>query len=103
MNAPGLEERFKDTSDAVSLGAELDHHVQGRHFATFGYREIARVFHSDQAFGSNVEFTQVYMSTHRSCLVGDRLKFHLRGGAGYTDAAIDEFEIDEGGEPLRCR
>jgi len=101
FNAPGLEERFKDTSDAISLGAELEIiNVQGRHFATFGNHEIARVFHSDEAFGSNVEFTQVYLSTRRSYLVGDRLKFHLRGEVGYTDAAVDEFEISAGGEPF---
>ncbi len=100
-SAPGLEERFKDTSDAVSLGAELEIiNVQGQHFATFGNHEIARIFHSDEAFGSNVEFTQVYLSTRRSHLVGERWKFHLRAEAGYTDAAVDKFEISAGGEPF---
>lgn len=101
FSAPGLEDRFKDTSDAISLGAELEIiNVRGRHFATFGNHELAWIFHSDEAFGSSVEFTQLYLSTRRSYLVGDRLKFHLRAEAGYTDAAVDEFEINAGGQPF---
>ena len=74
--------------------------MQGRHFATFGNREIAWVFHSDTAFGSNAEFTQFYLASRRSYLVGDRLKFHLRAEAGYTDAEVDDFEIIADGEPF---
>ena len=101
FDSPGLEDRLKDTSDAVSLGAELEIiNVQGRHFATFGNHDLAWIFHSDQAIGSSVEFTQVFVSTRRSYLVGDRLKFHVRAEAGYTDAAVDNFEINAGGEPF---
>ena len=74
--------------------------MQGRRFATFGNHDIAWIFHSDQALGSTVEFTQAYLSTRRSYLVGDRLKFYLRAEAGYTDAAVDNFEINAGGEPF---
>ncbi len=101
FDSPGLEDRLKDTSDAISLGAELEIiNVQGRHFATFGNHDIAWIFHSDRAFGSSVEFTQAYLSTRRSYIVGDRLKFYLRAEAGYTDAAVDNFEINAGGEPF---
>jgi len=101
FESPALEDRLKDTSDAVSLGAKLEIiNVQGRRFATFGNHDIAWIFHSDQALGSTVEFTQAYLSTRRSYLVGDRLKFYLRAEAGYTDAAVDNFEINAGGEPF---
>jgi translocation and assembly module TamA len=101
LESPGLDQRFKDTSDAVSLGAELEIiNVRGRHFATFGNYDIAWIFHSDTAFGSNVEFTQAYVSTRRSYLVGNRFKFYLRAEAGYTDADVDKFEINAGGEPF---
>ena len=101
FESPGLDDRFKDTSDAVSLGAKLEIiNVQGRRFATYGNHDIAWIFHSDQALGSTVEFTQAYLSTRRSYLVGDRLKFYLRAEAGYTDAVVDNFEINAGGEPF---
>ena len=101
LETPGLDDRFKDTNDAVSLGAELELiNVQGRHFATFGNHDIAWIFHSDEAFGSNVEFTQVYLASRRSYLVSDRLKVHLRAEAGYTDAKVDNFEIIADGEPF---
>ena len=101
FESPGLDDRFKDTSDAVSLGAKLEIiNVQGRRFATYGNHDIAWIFHSDQAFGSTVEFTQAYLSTRRSYLVGDRLKFYVRAEAGYTDAVVDNFEINAGGEPF---
>jgi translocation and assembly module TamA len=101
FDSPGLEDRLKDTSDAVSLGAELEIiNVQGRAFATFGRHDIAWIFHSDEAFGSNIEFTQAYISTRRIYPVGDKLKFHLRAEAGYTDAIVDEFIINAGGEPF---
>jgi translocation and assembly module TamA len=74
--------------------------VQGRGFETFGRRDRAWIFHSNEAFGSTVEFTQVYAATRRSLLLGDRLKFHLRAEAGYTDAEVDEFVLDVGGQPL---
>ena len=101
LESPGLDDRFKDTSDAISLGAEFEViNVQGRHFASFGNRDVAWIFHSNTAFGSTVEFTQAYLSTRRSYLVGDRVKFHLRAEAGYTDADVDEFEVTAGGEPF---
>lgn len=101
FDSPGLDDRFKDTSDAVSLGAEVEIiNVRGRRFATYGNHDVAWIFHSDQAFGSTVEFTQAYLSTRRSYLVGDRLKFHVRAEAGYTDAVVDNFEVNAGGEPF---
>jgi translocation and assembly module TamA len=96
---PDVDDRIKDTNDAISLGAELELiNVQGRHFATFGNHEIAWIFHSNEAFGSSTEFTQLYLSSRRSYLVGDRLKFHVRAEAGYTDAEVDNFDIIAGGE-----
>jgi len=101
LDSPDLDDRIKDTSDAVSLGVDLELiNVQGRHFATFGNHEVAWIFHSNEAFGSNVEFTQAYLATRRSYLLGDRLKFHLRAEAGYTDAVVDEIEIIADGEPF---
>jgi translocation and assembly module TamA len=98
---PILEGRLRTIENAFSIGMDYEVvDVQGRSFETFGRRDRAWIFHSNKAFGSTVEFTQLYASTRRSFLLGDRLKFHLRGEIGYTDAIVDEFVLDVGGQPL---
>ena len=98
---PLLESRLRTIESAFSVGLDYEVvDVQGRAFETFGRRDRAWIFHSDKAFGSTVEFTQLYAGTRRSFLFGDNLKFHLRGEIGYTDAIVDEFVLDVGGQPL---
>ena len=96
-----FDDLLNGVDSALSLGFDWDLvDVQGRGFETVGHRERAWIFHSDDAFGSNVEFTQAYLSSRRSYLVGDRLKFLVRGEIGYTDADVREFSIDVAGAPL---
>ena len=98
---PALEGRLRTIENAFSVGLDYEVvDVQGRSFETFGRRDRAWIFHSDKAFGSTVEFTQLYLGTRRSYVLGDRLKFHLRGEVGYTDADVDEFVLDIDGQPL---
>lgn len=98
---PVLEDRLRTIENAFSIGIDYEVvDVQGRAFQTFGRRDRAWLFHSDKAFGSTVEFTQIYLGTRRSYVLGDRLKFHVRGEVGYTDAAVDKFDLDIGGQPL---
>lgn len=93
--------RLRGIENAFSVGFDYDVvDVEGRRFETVGKRDRAWVFHSDDAFGSTVEFTQFYASTRRSYLKGERLKFHLRAEVGYTEADVDDFVLDVGGEPL---
>ena len=101
VDEPGLEGRLRTIENAVSVGLDYEVvDVQGRGFETFGRRDRAWMFHSDTAFGSTVEFTQLYLATRRSFVLGDRVKFHVRGEVGYTDAEVDEFVLDIGGQPL---
>ena len=101
VDDPVLEGRLRTIENALSVGLDYEVvDVQGRAFETFGRRDRAWIFHSDKAFGSTVEFTQFYAATRRSYLLGDRMKFHVRGEVGYTDAAVDQFELDIGGQPL---
>jgi len=98
---PDLEGRLREIDNAFSIGFDYEVvDVHGRHFDTVGKRDRAWAFHSDEAFGSTVEFTQLYVSTRRSYLTGDRLKFHVRAEVGYTDAKVEEFVIDTGGAPI---
>lgn len=101
VDDPALESRLRTIENAFSIGIDYEVvDVQGRAFETYGRRDRAWLFHSDKAFGSTVEFTQLYLATRRSYVLGDQLKFHLRGEVGYTDAAVDEFDLDIGGQPL---
>ena len=98
---PGFNERLRGIENAFSIGYDYEVvHVTGRRFETVGKRDRAWVFHSDDAFGSTVDFTQFYASTRRSYLVGENVKFHVRAEAGYTEADVDEFVLDVQGEPL---
>jgi len=99
---PDFAARLAAIDNAFSIGAQLEIvNIRGRRFDTSGNHDLAWIFHSDRAFGSEVEFTQLYVSTRRSYLLGDRFKFLLRAEAGYTDADVDEFEFDIAGEPLK--
>jgi translocation and assembly module TamA len=98
---PDFDRRLRGIENAFSVGIDYEViDVQGRGFETVGRRDRAWAFHSDDAFGSTVEFTQFYLATRRSYLMGDRLKFHVRGEVGYTDAIVEEFNLDVGSEQL---
>lgn len=96
-----LDQLLRGVDNAFSLGIEYGLvGVLGRGFGTHGHRERAWLFHANEAFGSEIDFTQLYLSTHRSYLWGDRWKFLLRAEAGYTEARVDELTIDIGGGQL---
>jgi translocation and assembly module TamA len=87
--------------NAISIGVEYGLvNVLGKGFDIRGHRERAWVFHSNKAFGSEIEFTQLYASMRRSRKWGDRWKFIYRAEAGYTDANVNELTIDIGGAQL---
>jgi translocation and assembly module TamA len=86
---------------AFSIGVEYGLvNVLGKGFDIRGHRERAWIFYSDKAFGSDVDFTQLYVSARRSRKWGDRWKFIYRAEAGYTDADVNELTIDIGGAQL---
>jgi translocation and assembly module TamA len=98
---PDFIERVRGIENAFSIGYDYEVvDVDGRRFDTAGHRNRAWLFHSDDAFGSTVEFTQFYAATRRSYRVGERWKFHVRGEVGYTEADVDEFVLDVSAEPL---
>ena len=98
---PDFNERIRGTENALSIGYDYEViDVQGRRFETYGKRDRAWVFHADDAVGSTVEFTQFYLSTRRSYLWGENLKFHLRGDVGYTDAKVENYVLEVGSESI---
>ena len=101
QDAPDFDDRLREIENAISIGYDYEVvHIQGRRFETWGKHDRAWAFHSDDAFASTVEFTQFYISTRRSYLWGEKLKFHVRGEVGYTDAEVEEYVLDTGGESI---
>jgi translocation and assembly module TamA len=86
---------------ALSIGVEYGLvNVLGKGFDIRGHRERAWIFHSNKALGSDVEFTQLYVSTRKTRKWSDRWKFIYRAEVGYTDADVTELTVDIGGAQL---
>lgn len=100
-NDPRFGGLFKNTVSSLAFGIEWDWPaIRGKAFATEGHRERAWIFTSNEAWGSDRDFTQAYLSTRRSYLLGERWKFLLRAEVGYSDADVRELSLDVGGEAL---
>jgi translocation and assembly module TamA len=98
---PELAHLFRDRVRTLALGIEWDWPaIRGNAFETEGHHERAWIFTSSDAWGSDRDFTQVYLSTRRSYLKGERFKFLLRAEAGYSDADVDSLVVNVDGEPL---
>lgn len=97
----GLRDRFTegeevtDSNISISLGMEWDWPViQGKGFETSGHHEKAWLFTANEAWGSEREFTQIYLGSRWNFVVSDHWKILIRGEAGYSDAKVYEFEYE---------
>ena len=89
------------TSNSAAIGMDWDWPgIRGSGFYTEGHHERAWIFTSNSAWGSDIEFSQVYVSSRLNFLAGERWKFLLRAEAGYSDAKtsrviipVDENEL----------
>jgi len=101
IDLPEVQQLVGSTDKTVSVGFDYDLvAINGKAWETDGHRERAWAFATGKFLGSNRDFFQVYASTRRSYLKGDRWKFIVRAEAGYTDAKVSEYEIDIGGNSL---
>jgi translocation and assembly module TamA len=92
---------FRDTVSTIALGIEWDWPaVTGSGFDITGHHERAWIFTSSDLWGSDRDFTQIYISSRRNFIRGDRWKLLLRAEAGYTDAKVDRLTLDIDNEPL---
>jgi len=85
---------LNSNSQSLAIGMDWDWPViRGSGFHTEGHHERARIFTSNQVWGSDVDYSQVYLSSRWNWLAGDRWKFLLRAEAGYSDADTDTVNI----------
>lgn len=82
-----IEDLLKNTSNSLALGLDWDWpEIRGSGFHTIGHHERAWIFTSNDAWGSDIDYSQVYLSSRWNFLAGNRWKFLLRAEAGYSDA-----------------
>jgi len=83
------------TSTTLALGIEYDMpYIRGQGFETTGLHNRAWAFTSNEAWGSDSDFSQVYVSSRRNFLAGKRWKFLLRGEIGYSDARVSDLSLE---------
>jgi len=83
------------TRDSLAFGMEWDWPVvEGRGFGTRGHRERAWVFTSNEAWGSEVDYSQIYLSSRWEIPLGQQWKLLLRGEAGYSDAEVIDATLE---------
>lgn len=101
LQDPEFQEKFATSEKAISFGIDYDLiAVHGNSWETIGHRDRAWLFASSEAFGSDRDFLQAYMSTRRSYLKGDRWRFIVRAEVGYSEARVDRYNFDFEGDPI---
>jgi translocation and assembly module TamA len=99
-NLPGPDpfgDLLKNTSNSLALGMDWDWpEIRGSGFHTTGHHERAWIFTSNDAWGSDLEYSQVYLSSRWNMLAGNRWKFLLRAEAGYSDADTTRVKVPTG-------
>ena len=78
---------LKHTSNSLAAGVDWDWpEIRGNGFQTVGHHERAWMFTSNDIWGSEVEYSQIYFSSRWNFLAGQKWKFLLRAEAAYSDA-----------------
>jgi len=94
--------RVRRDSASRSIGVSWDWPViRGNNFETVGHSLKARIFTSNTAWGSDIDFSQAYLSSRWNTIWGDRWKFLWRGEIGYSDARVFERFVEAGDEVIR--
>jgi translocation and assembly module TamA len=97
-----FDDLLKKTSNSLAIGIDWDWpEIRGTGFQTVGHHERAWMFTSNEAWGSDHDFSQVYLSTRWNFLATDRLKILLRAEAGYSDASSTDVIVPTTGAELR--
>ena len=94
-----IEGLLKNTSNSLALGMDWDWpEIRGSGFYTQGHHQRAWIFTSNETWGSDIDYSQIYLSSRWNLFAGNRWKFLLRAEAGYSDARITTVKVptDEG-------
>lgn len=96
-----IDQLLGKASNSLTVGLDWDWpEIRGNGFRTTGHHERAWMFTSNEAWGSDTDFSQAYLSSRVNILLGDRWKLLLRAEAGYSDARTVELEVPVDGGTL---
>lgn len=101
LGSPAAEnlDLLEGTGSSIVLGVNWDWPaVRGSGFETVGHHQRLWLFTANEAWGSDSDFSQAYVSSNWHRLMGDRFKLLLRGEVGYSDADVREFELQLNGQ-----
>ena len=85
---------LNNTSNTLSIGINWDWpEIRGSGFETTGHHERAWMFTSNEAWGSEFDYSQLYLSSRMNFLAGERWKFLLRAEAGYSNAKTADVTV----------
>jgi len=88
-------EDYISPSESISVGISWDWPaVRGNAFQTVGHNHKAWIFTSNTAWGSDIDFSQAYLSSRWNKIFRERWKILLRGEAGYSDARVTTRELN---------
>jgi translocation and assembly module TamA len=94
--------QYSESISALALGVNWDWpYMRGSGFQTVGHHERAWVTLANKAWGSGKEFNQVYISSRWHRMLGDRWKLLLSGEFGYTDAEVNDVDLELPDQTLR--
>ena len=98
----GERETVSEPSENLSVGVSWDWpSVRGNGFETVGRRHRAHIFTSNTAWGSDFDFSQVYVSSAWITNWSKRWKLLLRGEVGYSNADVLERTTEADGKLIR--
>jgi len=84
-------------TQTLALGVEWDWpDFRGQGFGLRGHRERAWLFTANEVWGSDLDFTQAYLSSRWTLPLAPRWRLLLRGEVGYTDADVQELTLAVG-------
>lgn len=91
------EAQFTTAHNSITIGMDWDWPViQGHGFHTTGHHERAWAFTANGAWGSDRDFSQVYLGSRWNVALGERWKLLLRAEAGWSDATVKTYDLENG-------
>lgn len=94
--------RYTESSSSIALGVNWDWpYLRGSGFRTTGHHHRAWITLANGAWGSDKDFNQAYVSSRWNFMLGERWKLLLSGELGYTDATVNDVDLELPGQTLR--